>query len=232
MKKVWKLVGIAAVVAILGVASLGAVAYAQADEVDWPFDFGERFRVAVADILGISVEKYDSAVEEARTQVLDEALAEGWLTEEQRANMQERMEAGPGMRGMDRGLPGMVKGFMGHGGSSLIGVAADELPITLSELRTELEAGKSIAEVASEQGVALETISDAYLAQLEETLAEAVDDGRLTQERADWTLEQAKESLAEQLEMTWEGLGGDGCRRGGRPGPKPGFPGPSEGSSS
>jgi hypothetical protein len=232
MKKVWKLVGIAAVVAILGVASLGAVAYAQADGADWPFDFGERFRVAVADILGISVEVYDNAVEEAQAQVLDEALAEGWLTEEQKANMQERMEAGPGMRGMERGFPGMAKGFMGRGGSSLVGVAADELPITLSELRAELEAGKSIADVASEYGVALETISDAYLAQLEETLAGAVEDGRLTQERADWTLEQATENLAEQLEATWEGFERDGFRRGGRPGPMPGFPGSSEGSSS
>ena len=62
MKKFWKTAGIATLVAILGVVGVGAVAYAQDDGSGKPFDFGGRFREAVAEVLGVSVEEYDAAV--------------------------------------------------------------------------------------------------------------------------------------------------------------------------
>ena len=102
MRKLWNN-GIATLVAILGVAAIGAVVYAQDAEEGsgWPFDFGQRFREAVAEVLGISVEEYDTAVETAQGQVVDEAVTEGWLTEDQAEQMRERMAEGfgPGMRG-------------------------------------------------------------------------------------------------------------------------------------
>jgi hypothetical protein len=77
MKRFWKFAGIATLVAILGVAAVGAVAYAQDDGSGGPFDFGGRFREAVANILGVTVDEYDAAVEQAQDQVVDEALEEG-----------------------------------------------------------------------------------------------------------------------------------------------------------
>jgi hypothetical protein len=96
------------------------------------------------------------------------------------------------------------------------------------ELLTELQGGTSIADVAGEKGVALEAISEAYLEQLAETLETAVVDGRLTQERADWMLEQAQERVPEMLENTWEGHGPGGFRGGHGPGRFEGFPGQTE----
>lgn len=228
MKKVWKMVGIATLVAILGAAAIGAVAYAQDDGSGGPFDFGGRFREAIAGILGISVEEYDAAVEQAQAQVVDEALAEGWLTEDQAQRMQERFDQGFGARGMGKGLMGPHQGFVGRGETSLISVAAEKLDMSVQDLLTELRDDKSIADVAQEQGVDPQDILDAYLAQLEENLAQAVEDGKITQNQADWMLEQATEMAPDRLNNTWEGRFPGGFRGGGRPGRMGGFPGQGE----
>jgi hypothetical protein len=226
MKRFWKVAGIATLVAILGVVAVGAVALAQdEDGAGWPFDFGQRFREAVAGILGISVDEYDAAVEQARDQVVDEALAEGWLTEEQAERMQERMERGFGAEGMGKGFMGPHRSFMGRDGSSLLKVAAEKLDMTVQDLLTELQDDKSIADVASEKGVDVQDIADTYLAQLEEDLKQAVEEGDITQKRADWTLEQAQERVPDQLNETWQGRGPGGFRGGERPGRMRSFPG-------
>ena len=213
MKKFWKIAGIATLVAVLGAGSLGAVAYAQDDGSGGPFDFGGRFREAVAGILGVSVDEYDAAMEQAREQVVGEALDEGWLTEDQAERMQERFEQGPGGR-MDGGFMKAPRGFMGRGETPLVGVAAEALDMSVEDLHAELKDGKTIAEVAEEEGVDTQEIIDAYLAQLEENLAQAVEDGKITQNQADWMLEQAAERAPEQLENAFEGR----CPGGKRPG--------------
>jgi hypothetical protein len=221
-------------VAILGVTAVGAAAYAQEDEGSGsPFNFGERFREAVAGILGVTVKEYDAAVEQAQGQVVDEALAEGWLTEEQAEMFKWRMEQVPGfgMRGMGKGFGGFDRGMLGPR-DNLLSLTADELGVSLTDLLTELKDGKSIADVASERGVDVQSIADAYLAQLEENLAQAVEEGKITQNQADWMLEQARERVPEKLNNTWEGRFPGGFPGGGRPGRMRGFPGQSEGSSS
>jgi hypothetical protein len=224
MKKVWKIVGIAALVAILGVAVAGTAAYAQDEDAGWPFDFGQRFKEAVAEILGISVDEYEAAVDQAQGQVLDQAVTEGWLTEDQAAQMQERMAQGFEMRGPGgKGFMG-PRGLMGHGGHSLLGVAADELEMSVQDLLAELQDGKSIADLAGEQGIDVQVIADAYLAQLEESLTQAVADGKLTQERADWQLEQARENVPEMLEQSWDDFAPEGPHRGRFPGGMRGLP--------
>jgi hypothetical protein len=225
MKRLWKFVGIATLVAILGVAAVGAVAYAQDDESGGPFDFGARFREAIAGILGISVEEYDAAVEKAQEQIVGEALEEGWLTEDQAEKMQERMEQGFGPRGMGKGFMMPHKGFMGRGGDSLLDVAAEKLDLSVEDLRAELRDGKTIADLAQEKGVDPQEIVDAFLVQLEESLQQAVEYGDLTQNQADWMLEKAAESLPDRLEDTCQGRFPGGMRGGGRPGRMRGFPG-------
>jgi hypothetical protein len=216
MRKFWKIAGIATLVAILGVAAVGAVVYAQDDGSGGPFDFGGRFRQALADILGISVEEYDAAVEQAQDRVVDEALDEGWLTEDQAEMLRWRMDQAPGfgMRGMDKGFGGFEHGMFGHG-KNLISIAADQLDMSLTDLLTELQDGKSIADVAAEKGVDTGAIVDAYLAELKTDLDEAVAEGRITQNQADYSLEQAEERAVDQLSNTWEGGFRDHGHRGG-----------------
>jgi hypothetical protein len=191
------------------------VAYAQDDGFGGPFDFGQKFREAISDILGISVEEYDAAVDQARDQVVDEALTEGWLTEDQAERMRERFDQGFGRRGMGKGFIGPHMDFMGRGGDSLIGMIAEELDMSVQDLLAELQDGKSLAEVAQENGVDALAIADAYLIQLEENLNQAVEDGKITENQANWMLEQAQEHVPALLENTWEGHCWPGGRRGG-----------------
>jgi hypothetical protein len=236
MSKTWKIIGIAAVVAILGVAALGAVAFAQDDSgsSSTPFNFAERFREAIAGVLGIPVDEYDSAVSQAQGQVVDDAVSEGWLTQDQADLLRWRMEQEPGL-----GMPGtMGKGSFGtergmlRGGEDVLSVAADTLDMSLTDLLTELQGGKSITDVAGEKGIDTKAIVDAYVAGLQEDMNEAVTEGRMTQKQADYYLEQATTRVADQLQVTGLGVGGHPGRFPGRdlPGGMQGAPAVPEGS--
>lgn len=107
--------------------------------------------------------------------------------------------------------PGWMMGGMGGWGgfrwagpqNSLIAITAETLGLTPQELVAELQAGKTIADVAEEQGVALETLVDAFLAPRAEALQAAVEAGRLTQEQADALLAQIREHVRTRLTATW-----------------------------
>jgi len=172
---------------------------------------------AIASILGITVEEFDTAVEAAQEQVLEEAVADDWLTQEQADRMQERMSLDAGGRWMvGRGLLGGRFAWGMHGGS-LISVAADELGMSLSDLTAEFQEGKSIAEVAEEKSVDPQAIVDACLAQYKEKLTEAVEDERITQKQADLMVANMEEAIAEQLDAACGGCWAGGFRgRGGR----------------
>jgi hypothetical protein len=239
MRRFWKIAGIAAVVAVVAVMALGAVALAQDTENgdSWPFQFREKLHEAIAGILGITVDEYDSAVDSARDQVLDEAVTEGWLTQDQADTMRERADEGwgtgfgPGMlpgghgrRGGMPGMDGMLRGFEGTQ-STLLTIAAEQLGTTIEDLVTQIDDGNTIAGLAEAQGVDTQDIADAYLENLSGKLDEAVANERITQEQADSMLEQAAESVQERMEAAWPDClhHPDGLRDGFMPGGRHGF---------
>jgi lambda repressor-like predicted transcriptional regulator len=86
--------------------------------------------------------------------------------------------------------------MFGWGGGSWaqFDAAAEALGLTPNELFTELhDNGKTVAEIAEEQGVDIETVKDALSASRaeaqREAIEQAVEDGRMSQEQADWLLE-------------------------------------------
>ena len=81
------------------------------------------------------------------------------------------------------GPPGPRGHGPGHGAASLE-VAAEALGITEDELRTELEAGKSITSVAEAQDVDIQTVIDALIADATADIQERVDAGDLTADEA------------------------------------------------
>jgi hypothetical protein len=70
---------------------------------------------------------------------------------------------------------------------------ADALGLKVEELDAAQADGKRLEEIAEEQGVELQTVLDARRAALEEALAQAVTDGVITQDQADWMLEHMDE---------------------------------------
>ena len=102
-------------------------------------------------------------------------------------------------------------GRRGGGGRVDPAVAAEALGITVEELRTATEAGKSLADIAEEEGVDQGELVDALVAAEREELAEAVSSGRLTQGQAD----ERAATLEERITANLDEL----CGPGGRGGP-------------
>jgi len=90
----------------------------------------------------------------------------------------------------------------GHHGPGRLGLetAAEALGMTEDELRTALEPdGTSLADVAEAEGVEVGTLVDALVEAQQERIAQAVEDGRLTQEQADERLADLEERVTERV---------------------------------
>ncbi len=85
-------------------------------------------------------------------------------------------------RGME--FPGGQRGGL-FGNDKITDLLGD---MTLAELRAELQAGKSLLEIAQEQGVTTAEIVDVVVAGYSERLTQAVENGNLMQEQADYLL--------------------------------------------
>jgi hypothetical protein len=101
------------------------------------------------------------------------------------------------------------RGFGSWGGSwTMFDTAADALGLTPEEFFTELHDGKTLAEIAEEQGVEVEAVYDTMNAgrveAMRDAIAQAVEDGTFTQEQADWLLE----GLDKGFFPTGRGFGG------------------------
>jgi hypothetical protein len=96
--------------------------------------------------------------------------------------------------------------------NSPIAVAATALGMSEADLVTELQAGKSIADVASAKSVDLDTVIDALYADLKAHIDAHVAEGKLTQEQADAKLADAKTRITTMVNtagpLRGKGMGG------------------------
>ena len=125
---------------------------------------------------------------------------------------------GPGGQGAGGNECGGVMGRQGGSTNSLVSVAADVLGMEWADLVAELQAGKTIAQVAEGLGVDPQTIVDAFIAIRAEKLAEAVVNGCITQEQADLMLEHLTEEATARVYEPFTPGGGRGQGGGGRRG--------------
>lgn len=123
----------------------------------------------------------------------------------------------PPQPGEGRG-PGRGGGPMGGPGFE---VAAQALGMTTDELTAALKEGKTLEQVAEAQGLnfadvqaAMQTARDT---EMRARIQQALDDGTITQEHADWLLEGLDKGFL-------DGPGGFGMGFGGPRGPGPGTP--------
>lgn len=243
MKKVWKILGSVAVVGLLGAVLLGGVVLADEAETlnrgPWARFEGyvDRMKDAFANRLGRSTDELDQAWSDARAQVVQQAMEEGLITQEQAERILEQETTFLG-RNMMAPFGRMVKrarpfGRMGHPsimpfGFNIMGqgleTVADVLGMEVEELTAQTREGQSIAEIAGDQ---LEAVKAALLERAAEAVNQAVQDGRLTQERADQILGNLSEQVDNLLNKArpecdceeCDGMGGDMfMQRGGRGG--------------
>ncbi|MFH5823695.1 hypothetical protein [Georgenia sp. AZ-5] len=108
---------------------------------------------------------------------LTELVDGGTLTEDQADAVAETLNDSEALG--PYGGPGV------HGGGLDLDAAADALGLSAEDLRSQLEAGGTLADVAEAQGVDVAALVDALVQAATDRLDAAVADGGLTQEQAD-----------------------------------------------
>jgi hypothetical protein len=111
--------------------------------------------------------------------------------------------------------------MMGAGGDwTVFDAAAKALGLTPEQLFSELHSGKTLSDVAKDKGVDINTVSqatsDARQAAMKQAIEQAVTDGRMTRDQADWTLK--------GIQNGWMGGGFGGRGMGPGPGQPPAQP--------
>ena len=144
-----------------------------ADELRTALEGGQSI-AQVAEAEGVDVQTVIDALVADGTQRLEEAIDE---LPHRVADLVER-EGLPDRGG--RGGPGGPHGGRGIG----LETAAEAIGITADELRTALEDGSTIAEVAAANDVDVQTVVDALVAEATDRLDAAVEAGDLTEAQA------------------------------------------------
>jgi polyhydroxyalkanoate synthesis regulator phasin len=174
---------------------------------------------ALAGRLGISIDQLQAAMKQSRIDLINQAVSEGKLSQEQASRMIQAIQdgKGPGHPGMgQRGQrpgpqgqgQGQRQGQRGPGGPQVV---ADLLGMTPDQLRTELQSGKSLAQVAEAKGISRDTLKEKILESRKTRLDAAVAAGRITAEQAQQHLSQMSANIDKMLDAT------PGQRRGPRP---------------
>ena len=165
----------------------------------------------VSDVVGLSPEEICelrqegmSLVEIAEQQGVDEQT----LTDAVLAAMSDRVSEA--LNRAEFGRPGFTP--LVETVSDVVGLSTEEI----CELRQE---GMSLVEIAEQQGVDEQTLTDAVLAAAGEALQQKVDEGILTQEQADLILERITDRVSDDLNRTDFGPAGNGPRFGQHQGP-------------
>jgi hypothetical protein len=176
---------------------------------------------ALAGRLGVSADQLQEAMKQARIDLINQAVSEGKLDQERANRMIQAIQSGqgPGMPGAGQGPrergpqgprggqgpqggPGQQgqrpggPGMMGPGGQ----VITDALGMTQQELRAELQAGKSLAQVAEAKGVSRDTLKAKLLEAHKARIDAAVAAGRMTAEQAQKANERINANIDQMLD--------------------------------
>jgi polyhydroxyalkanoate synthesis regulator phasin len=181
----------AVLVSVIGVAMFGVVAHAQTatpqSTTTTVSDYVQKMWDAVAAKLGVKRADLDKAVKDAGSEVADQAVKDGKITQAQADKLKSGLQAGPGlgmMRGWgERGF-GMKGGCMGGQGNQ--DAIAKALGMTTAELTAALQSGKTLQDLATAKGTDVATIQKTIM---KDQINQAVKDGKLTQAQADWMLQ-------------------------------------------
>ncbi len=198
----WKIgIGVVALIALVA-ATVGFVG-AQTDE-DGNGPLG-NFVARLAENLGITEGELEAAIDQTQLDMVDEALADGRITEEQAAQARERIESGepffgPLLRNKHRMHDGEGHQMRHGGGGFLIGAnVAEFIGVTPEELRDAIQGGQSVVQVAEANGISEEALTAHLLDQIATKVAEKVADGTIDQAKADEILANAAEKIADHI---------------------------------
>ena len=202
--------------AALLAAAGGGVAIAASDSS--PQEENQAIIDDAAKQLGISSSKLSDALKKAVSDRVDAAVAAGRISKDEGDALKQRIDSDeyPLFLGPHRGF-----GHFGFfGGDSAV---ASYLGLTEAQLRSELEAGKTLAQVAQAHGKSVGGLIDVLVADTKKHLDAAVAAGRLTQAQENELLSGLRDRITNRVNSRApEGFRHfgppDGFRHFGRPG--------------
>jgi AraC-like DNA-binding protein len=178
------------VTAVAGLAVVGAGGAIAADRFSSPEEDSQAVLDDAAQQLGVQPDELSAALKKALSNRVDEAVRDGRLSKAEGDALKDRINAGelplfglphsPGFGFKDFGLG--PHGFPGP--DHLLSTAADYLGLTEAQLRTQLDGGKTLAQIAKDRGKSVDGLVDKLVADKKARLDEAVEDGRLTRAQA------------------------------------------------
>ncbi len=180
---------------VIGVAAVGAQEGGDAQPAR-----GEVFVQRVADNLGVTTDALKGAVKDAQLAGVDDALAAGRITDDQATKLRDKINSSEGL-----GLRALIKHHdrkqerRGEIRRAFVETAAESIGNTPDELREQLAAGASIADVAASNGASVDDVKADILAAASTKLDAAVANGRLTQTRADEMLQKLTDNIDDIL---------------------------------
>jgi len=180
---------------VLLAAAGGGVAIAASDSS--PAEENQAVLDDAAKQLGVSPTKLSDALKKALSDRVEAAVAAGRITKAEADALKQRINSDdfPLFGGFHRGFGHF--GFFGR-----LSAAADYLGLTEAQLRSELESGKSLAQVAQAHGKSVDGLVDALVAAAKKHLDAAVAAGRLTKAQETEMLNGLRERITSLVNST------------------------------
>lgn len=175
----------------------------------------EGFLDGLATELGITRDQLDQAIRNASLDIVDAAVADGRITEEEAAHIRDAIESGKfpffgGPRFHHRGF------FLGRG---TVNDIAGFLGVDRQVIVDGLQNDQSLAQIAEANGKSRDELKSFLLSNITQKVNQALADGALTQDRADEILQNAPARIDQLIDHV--GLPGPGLKGGPRDGLAP-----------
>jgi hypothetical protein len=155
----------------------------------------DNFLGKVATNLGITLDQLKQAFRSAATQTVDDALANGDITQAQADKIKANIESGKNL-GLGQLLrAGRKVNVLQRLRAGIAKSAADAIGIQPKDLVSELKSGKSIADVASEHNVSVDAVKSKIMDNAKAALDKARENGRIDQAKEDAALQKLQANL-------------------------------------
>lgn len=211
MKRSTKLLAAVAAVAVLvgtAVAAIGAATTSAQEPTATPAPTQSRPRVQnflekLAANLNITVDQLTQAIKTTELQIVDQMLTDGKINTDQAQQLKDRINNGQGL-GLGRILGAYKRGRQDGARlqrlkAGIVKSASTAIGVQPSDLRQELRSGKSIADVAAQHNVSIDAVKAQITSDAKAALNQAVQDGKITQPRADEILQKLTAKLDDIL---------------------------------
>ncbi|MGD0116277.1 MAG: hypothetical protein ABSC13_09800 [Dehalococcoidia bacterium] len=180
----------------------------------------DQFLGFLSNRLGISSDQLKTDVQGAASDTVNQMLKDGTITQQQADKLNQEIQNGnfPGFLGMGGRFGGfgmMGKGALGTSLQNIVQSVAGKLNLTPQQIQTQLKSGKSLADIASAQGVSRDDLKNDITTAVNTEVDNAVSGGKITQSQGDNIKSMLSSNLDQLIDHTG-GLGGLGGIFGGK----------------